>query len=196
MRYRLVTSMLFAMLPVMHLLAAPAPGPVAILEIEPPPKGWSLEKHCKTHIGYMNFPHGMMNQVACYPEVRKLPSVARFKDARPWLAGNLRIAEEDGGRRLRLTFRAGSREEQVTILNALLRVNLRTNERTIKVLEDGLPREEAGILDLEKRIKSEKDPKWVDRYQKELDDLRSVQIPKRRAEIARLKQITVIQWAK
>lgn len=196
MRYRLATLTLLAMLPIMHLMAAPAPDPSAVLDIGPPRKGWSLEKHCKTEIGHMNFGHGMLNDVWCNPEVRKLPSVARFKDARPWLEQNLRITVEDGGRRLRLTFKAGKRSEQVTILNELLRVNLQVKKKSIMLDEDYLHWCENCILELEERIKSGRFRESVDSYRKEIEELRSTRIPACHDEIARLKQFTVIKWAK
>lgn len=195
MRYRLAALMLLAVLPLMNVLAAPAPEPYAILDIGPPPKGWSMEKHCKTAIHGQTC-HGTLSVVSCYADVGKLPSVAPFKDARPWLAENLRITEEEGGRRLRLTFRAGTRDEQVTILNALLRANLQARAEYVKFREEGLRSHENCVLELEKRIESGQQPNMVDTYQKGIDELRSIRIPECRAEITRLKQFAVIKWAK
>jgi len=196
MRYRLAALMLFAVLPMMNVLAAPAPDPYAILEIEKPPKGMTVEEHRKNEIHRLTSPHGFWNEIWCDPAVRKLPSVAPLKDARPWLTKNLRVTEEDGGLRLRLTFRAGNRAEQVVILNALLRSTLRSSEEYIKFREEGLRSYEACIVELEKRIKSGQHRESVDSYRKGIDELRSIRIPECRAEIARLKQLTVIKWAK
>ena len=88
--------------------------------------------------------------------MNKLPSVARLKDDfRPWMVKNLHVTQEDGERRLRLTFRAGSRAEQVVILNALLRVYLKQGvEDSIKIQEESLRWKENRIVELEKRIES------------------------------------------
>jgi hypothetical protein len=196
MRYRLAALLLFAVLPVLNVLAAPAPDPSAILEIEPPPKGTSPEKHRKDFIRGLTNPHIFLNDVWCDSEVRNFPMVARFKDARPWLAENLRVTEEKGKRRFRMTFKAGTSAEQVVILNALLSATLRASERYIKFREEGLRSYENCILDLEKRMKSSQNPQEAATYQMGIDELRSIHIPECRAEIARLKQFTVIKWAR
>ncbi len=195
MRYRLAALMLLAVLPLMNVLAAPAPKPYAIEDIGPPPKGKTADQYCKRQIEGL-ISHAILSMVWNDPEVRKLPSIASMKDPRPWLAKNLRGAEEDGGRCIRLTFRAGTRDEQVVILNALLRVNLRGREESIRFREEGLRSHENCILELEKRIESGQQPHMVDTYRKGIDELRSIRIPECRAEIARIKQIAVVQWAK
>lgn len=199
MRYRLAVLMLLMLLvvlPMMNVLAAPAPDPSAILDIGPPSKEWGLEKHCQNEIDNMSSPDGMLMNVWCNPKVRKLPSVSRFKDACPWLAQNIRIRKEDGGRRLRLTFRAGTRAEQVAILNELLRVNLRAQERGIKFQEECLRSHEECIVGLERRIASGQEPESVDSFREGIKELRSIRIPAVRAEIARMKQFGVVKWAK
>lgn len=197
MRYRLVPFLLFSALPLMHALAAPAPDHAyAILDIGPPPKGCTLGEHSTTEIGHLTFPYGILSMVWSDPEVRKLPSVAPMKDPRPWLAKNLRIGELVGGRRLRLTFRDGNRDEQVTILNAVLRVKLRLEQDSIKGQEEILLWDENRILELEQRIASGQHHESVDSYTKGINDLRCNRIPACRAEIVRLKQIAVIKWAK
>lgn len=198
MRYRLALLMLLAMLPAMNLLAAPVPDPSAVLDIGPPPKGWSMEKHCKREIDKLNY-HDSLFCMAYEidAEMRKLPSVVPSKDLWPRLARNLRVKEEDGGRRLRLTFRSGSRAEQVIIINALLRADLQAQERHIKDFEHWIRSHEKDIVHLENRIKWEqKDHDAVASYRKSINDLRSNRIPARRAEIARLKEFKVIKWAK
>lgn len=200
MRYHLTVLLLLLLVipPVMTVLAAPVPAPSAILDIGPPPKGKTAEEHAKEEIGRMDFGHGMLNDVWCTPEIRKMPSVARFKDARPWLAENIRIKPEKEGRHLRLTFRAGTRDEQVAILNELMRVNLRAEKTRIKFFEDCIRTHEKRALDLEDCIESgrERDPRYVAKYRKTIDELRSTRIPECRAEIDRMKQVTVIKWAK
>jgi hypothetical protein len=120
-----------------------------------------------------------------------------MKDPRPWLEKNLRITEEVEGSRIRFTFRAGTRAEQVVILNALLRVPLRNTEESIKFLEESIQQNEESIRRLEKRIESGQQPRMIDTYRKGIDDLRSNRIPALRAEIAaRRKQFAVIKWAK
>lgn len=196
MRYRLACLMLFVVLPVRNVMAAPVPDPSAILDIEPPPKGWSMEKHLDSEIGHLNSPYGMLFTVWLDPEISRLPSVAALKDARSWLSENIRVTKEDGRRRLRLTFRAGKREEQVAILNTLLRVYIQAGKKKQQFHEYFLRGEEDGIPELEKRIVAEQRPEYIDRYRKALDDARSIHIPARRAEVARWKQIAVIRWAK
>jgi hypothetical protein len=195
MRYHLAALLLLAVLPLMNVRAAPAPAPSAILDIGTPPKGKTAEQYRQQQVEAQTF-FVILSMAWNQPDVRKLPSIASLKDARPWLAKNLRITEEEGGRRLRLTFRAGTREEQVTILNAVLCANLQTNESAIQYREECIRSFEAGILELEKRIESRQHPDMVETYRKGIDDLRSIQIPEFRAEIARLKQLAVVKWAK
>jgi hypothetical protein len=187
--------MLLAVLPPMNVLAAPAPEPYAILDIGPPPKGETVDAYCERLIEGQTF-HGTLATWWSDSEVRKLASVDHFKDARPWLAKNLRVTQEEGGRRLRFTFRAGTRDEQVAILNALLRENLTTYGEAVKRGEELVRKHENRILELERRIKSTQDPREVGSLQNGVQNLRTKVIPACRAEIARLKQIVVIQWAK
>src|SRR5262249_36561204 len=80
--------MLFTVLPAMHLLAAPAPNPSAILDIGPPPKGEPAEQYCKRLIGAQTHAFTLCDWMSD-PEVKKLPSVAAMKDPRPWLVGHI-----------------------------------------------------------------------------------------------------------
>lgn len=193
MRYRLVVLMLFAVLSVMSVLAAPAPEPYAILDIGPPPKGESAEGYCKRMIeGHTNI---AILAFACAP-VMQLPSAAQFKDPRPWLAKNIRVTKDNGDRCLRLTFRAGTRSERATIINIFLRADLSFQEDVLKSHEYSLRLIENMIPDLEKRIKSARDPQEVASYQKGIDEIRSIRIPEYRAEIARKRQFAVIKWAR
>jgi hypothetical protein len=198
MRYRFAVLMLIAVLSMMNVLAAPAPEPAhAILDIGPPPKGMTEEEHCRDVIYRLTNPRGFIWYTASDPKVSKLPSVVRLKDAPSWLTKNIKATPESGWRRLRFTFRAGTRAEQVTIINALLRGYLRQSpEDSIKRLEETLRRDEASIADVEERIASGQHPHMVDRYRKGITELRTNRIPATIAEIARLKQITVIKWAK
>jgi hypothetical protein len=198
MYYRLAVLMLFIMLPVMNVLAAPVPAPSAVLQIELPPKDWNMEKHLESVIDHLTAPYGMPFAVWLDPEIRKLPSVAAKKDVREgrsWIAKNIRITQEDGGCRLRLTFRAGTRREQVAILNTLLRVYIKATKDKQKFLELCLAGEEDGIPELERRIASGQHNESIDRYRKAIEDARSIHIPARKAEIERYKKIAVIKWA-
>lgn len=195
MRYRIAALMLFTALPLVNVMAAPAPDPSAILDIGPPPKGETAEQYRKRMIeaqtGRITLCLWMSDT-----ELRKLPVIATMKDPRPWLAKNLRVTEEDGQRRLRFTFRAGKRSEQVAILNALLRVNISCQEHGIKSQEYNLHVLEDYIPELEKRIESVQFRDSVDSYRKQIDELRSIRIPKVRAEIARMQQFAVIKRAR
>jgi hypothetical protein len=196
MRSRLAVLMLFTLLPTMHLPAAPAPDPSAILDIGPPPKGETAEQYRKRLIGAQTHPFTLCDWMSD-PEVKKLPSVAAMKDPRPWLAKNLRVTKEDGLRRLRLTFRAGTRAEQVVILNALLRVNLHAGDGTIKWGEECLRMHEKDIRRLEMLITRNPNPQETAAYQKWIDELSSSRIPELRAAIdSQKKRLTVIKWAK
>lgn len=203
MRYRLIVLvllMLLVVLPVMNILAAPVPAPSAILEIEAPPKDWSMEKHLDYVIGEnLTCPYSMPFTVWLDPEIRKLPTVAAKKDViegRSWIAKNVRVTKEDEGRRLRLTFQAGNRREQVAILNALLRVYIQVRKKKEKSLEEHLRWQENCILELEQRIASGQQPRMVNSYRESINDLRSNLIPATRAKIDRYKQLAVIKWAR
>jgi hypothetical protein len=192
----LILLLLLAVLPLMNVLAAPAPAPSAILDIGPPPKGWSMEKHREREISdYLTSPDGMLFAVWLDPEISKLPSVAAKKDARSWLSENIRVTQEDEGRRLRLKFRAGNRREQVTILSSLLHAYIQARKKKQKSLEKSLRMDEKCVLELKERIASGQHPGMVDEYKKGMEELRSIRIPARRGEIDRYKQIAVIRWA-
>jgi hypothetical protein len=218
MRYRLAALMLFAMLSVMSLLirpapapaildiespskamdpvAAPDPEPYGILDIGPPPKGETAEQYRQRQSVYKT---GDCTLSMVSYRVRKLPSVAPLANTHPWLVKNLRVTAEEGDRRLRFTFGAGTRAERAAIINAFLRVSLNWHDIggiDLKWKEECLRMYERNILDLEKRIQSTKDPREAASYQKGIDKMRSVGIPELRAEIARLKQYAVIKWAK
>lgn len=206
MRYRLAILMLLlllAMLPMMYLPAAPAPEPAyAILDIGPPRKSVTAEEHCKERIGCFTNSHrnGYLGIVGAHTEVVKLPSVARLKDVPSWLAQNIRVKEEKGGRRLRFTFRAGTRAEQVTILNTLLRCHIQEVTETVKDFEKALRRQEEKADWLAKAIKKARDPEEIAHLQK-LEERKSWFLQKGggarlREEITRRKQIAVIKWAK
>jgi hypothetical protein len=201
MRYRLAVLMLFmllAMLPVMYLPAAPAPEPAnAILDIGAPPKWMAADEYCKDVIYRLTDPDCFLWHVGVDTEVSKLPSIAPLKKASPWLANHIRVTKEKGGSRLRLTFRAGKRGEQIAILNSLLRYYLRYSvEDNIRIGEKQLRWQENCADELERRINSGQHRESVDSYRKGINDLRSKDIPSLRAELARLKQVSVIKWAK
>lgn len=200
MRYRVVVLMLLLLLvgtPIIYLPAAPAPEPVhGILDIGPPPKGKTAEEHLKFQMQSKTDGFTWYG-VTQDPEVMNLPSVAPLEDARPWLENNLRVTSEGGGRRLRFTFRAGKRNEQVTIINAFLRSRISLHQGgSLKLCEECLERAEKGILDLEQRIESGQFPHMVDKYQEGIKHLRFTYIPECHANIAYLKQYAVIRWAR
>jgi len=171
MRYRLAALMLLAVLPLMGVLAAPVPEPYAILDVGPPRKGETAEEYREMEIDRLTLLQSMPAQAWLDPEVKKLPSVARSKDPWSWLAKNLQVKEEQDGRRLRLTFQAGSRAEKAVILNALLRAYIRltvtekiqNHEKCIRNMEKGKPR-------LAKLLKEERNANNLERWQKGLDD--------------------------
>ena len=145
MRYRFAVSMLLAVIPGMNGWAAPAPAPSAILDIGPPPKGKTAEKHRQVEIGRLLFPQGFFHNGWRDPEVSKLASIARFEDPRPWMSENLEVTPVPGkDRLLRLKFRAGSTAEKVAILNSLLRVYVRLKkdhqfqEKVLRLREEAL----------------------------------------------------------
>jgi hypothetical protein len=194
MRYRLAVLLLFAVLPVMSVLAAPAPDPSAILDIGPPPKVQTAEEYCQFLISRL--PNLCGYYARADPAMKELPSLVRQKYPWLWLEKHLRVTPENGGRRLRLTFRAGSRDEQRVILNALGRTYLRMFVAyNIKRLELGDRLSEAGKPGLAKLIKETRNPDSLEKY---LEQQARGEIAEAygRAEMARLKQITVIKWAK
>lgn len=218
MRYRLVVLMLLmlllglpviylpaasgpelpAMLSAINLPAAPAPDPYAILDIGQPPKYRTAEQHLKFQIEF-NTSNEILNTVFYYPEVKKLPSVASRKDARPWLAKNLRVKPEDGGRLLHFTFRDGKRNEQVTIINAFVRANIHWQDlggNSMRACEEALRMAEDDVRKLEKRIESGPHRHMVDADRETINLLRYTRIPVIRAEIARRKQYGVARWAR
>ncbi len=198
MRFRLAAALLVTVLASINVLSAPAPDPFAILDIGLPPKGKTAEEHRKYETDRLSHPRprGLFLLARNDPEVRKLPSIRLAKDPCEWLAQNLRVTPEAERKRLRLTFRAGSRAEQAAILNALLRTYVHWEKDRIDFLKRGLKVHEDCCRDLEKRIESEKDARMIAKYREGINDLRSTRMPATRAEIARLKEIAVIQWAK
>ncbi len=196
MRYCFPALLLLAVLPLLNVGAAPAPEPWAILDIGPPRKGMTAEKYRQQQIDSLTGPDGILVRVWFEPGVKKLPSVAPLKDVQvcPWLTKNLRITEEEGGRHLRFTFRAGNRDEQVVILNALLRVYLRSEAEQVEFHERFLPAMASGPQ-LAKLLKEEKNPDNLKRLQKQAEETKA-RAADIRTEIARLKQVAVIKWAK
>ncbi len=198
MRHHLAALLLLAILSLMcgvNVPAAPVPEVSAILDIGPPPKGKTAEKYSKDQIYRLT--HYMVSYAWDDPEVRKLPSIAslEYKDACSCMEKKFRITEEEGGRHLRLIFRAGSRAEQVVIINALLRTYLELMAKQRKLVEMSLQSVEESVPRLEKAVTTLTDPVVLDRYQKALASAPS-QIAKDRAELGRRKQIKVIKWAK
>ncbi|HEY7155879.1 MAG TPA: hypothetical protein VH575_18090 [Gemmataceae bacterium] len=215
MRYRLAALMLFAMLSVMSLLirpapapaildiespskamdpvAAPDPEPYGILDIGPPPKGETAEQYRQRQSVYKT---GDCTLSMVSYRVRKLPSVAPLANTHPWLVKNLRVTAEEGDRRLRFTFGAGTRAERAAIINAFLRVSVSSQESTMKSGEEHLRIDENRILRVKLLMKRSQDPRKIASYQKAIDYQRCIRIPELRAEIARLKQYVVIRWAR
>jgi hypothetical protein len=197
MHYRIAAVLLFAGLPAMTVLAAPAPEPSAILDIGSPEKGETPEQHSKRAIECLGDRWCALTGAWHDLKGSKLPSIEAKKDPRPWLEKNIRITKADAdGRRLRLTFRAGNRAEQVAILNAVFRAYMQSMKEYRRFLENCLRSDEACIDGLLKRIESEQDPRKVQEYRKGIEELRSSRIPEARARIARHQQIAVIRWAK
>lgn len=150
MRNRFAFLTLFAVLPGMNGWAAPAPPTSAILDIGPPHKGETPGKYRQVQIEHLTIPYLMLFHVWRDPEVSKLASVARFEDPRPWMSNNLEVTPVPGkDRLLRLRFRAGSTDEQVAILNSLLRVYLRL-KKDKEFQEKGIRLREKHLLDLKK----------------------------------------------
>jgi hypothetical protein len=193
MRYCFAASLLLAMLPLMRVWAAPAPAPSAIFQLGPPSKGETEEQFCKKQIEGQTS-HASLSLWWAYLKESKLPSITSMQDPRPWLAKNLRITEEQSGRCLRFTFHAGSRQEQVVILNALLRVNLYWHDT--KWGEECFRIHQKNILELEKRSKTAQNAQEVASYEKGINELRTTVIPELRSAISREKQFTVMKWAK
>jgi len=210
MRYRVAIAMLLMLLivlPVMYLPAAPAPERAyAILDIGPPPEGMTAAEYCKDTINRLShIDSGVLWVTGIQPEVGKLPSVARSKDVHPWLEKNIRVMRQNGERRLRLTFQAGGHAEQVVILTTLLRVYRHTPRLWvaghIEIQEESLRLDEdcVAILEIFQSRARRGEPQRPDRVEGDrqaINNLRNNRIPAGRAEIARLKQITVVKWAK
>ncbi|HEY7154089.1 MAG TPA: hypothetical protein VH575_09055 [Gemmataceae bacterium] len=195
MRFRIAVLLLFTALTAMNVLAAPAPDPWAILDIGPPPEGETPEQHRNREIDILTR-HGVIVRYVWHdPEVRKLPSVAALKDPVSWLEKNLRVTPEGKGNRLRLTFRAGNCIEQVTILNSILRVYIQDRAKRIKFREEELRIMEAGEPRLVKLIQETQNPDSLQCYLQQGENARIAEADAR-AEIARLKQVAVIKWAK
>jgi hypothetical protein len=199
MRYRVAALLLLAGLSAMHVFAAPAPEPYAILDIGPPRNGEQLEEHRNDEMGRLVHPYGVLARAWRDPEVKQLRLIvavdARFDNPRQWLSKQFRIANEDGGTRLRVTFRGGDRQEQVVMINALLRSYMREHGKYLRRHEEILRRYEKGLPKLIKLVDSPPDPRQVDCNKKELAVLRA-ELPKKRALVAACKQVAVIKWAK
>lgn len=199
MRYRLAVLMLlmlFSALPMLNVLAAPAPAPWVILDLGPPPKDETLDKHLDHEIDLLTSPEDYLFFVWIDPEIPKLPSVAALKNGRPWLARNLRVRKLKGSR-IELTFRGGERREQVAVLNTLLRLYMKAKKDHLKnFLEKNLRWCENNVVELEERIKSGQHPRMVNQYREGIKELRTIEIPARRAEVERYKKIAVIKWAR
>jgi hypothetical protein len=198
MRYRLAALMLMALLLLMSAMtlpAAPVPDPSAVLDIGPPPKGKTADEHCKDTIRLLTDPKGYLRILGGYAKRSKQPSVARLKDVPSWLERDFRVKEEGGGRRLRFTFRAGTRAEQVVLINALLRSYHNGVTQSIKDDEEFLNKFEGKAKEWAEASKEERDPT----KKAELQDMAEGMIKKIapvRAEVDRAKQIKVIKWAK
>jgi hypothetical protein len=183
MPYRLAAFLLLVVLPVMSVRGAPVPEPFAILDIGPPTHGQTAEEHLKHEMLVITEIYdGHLCEVWRTTEVGKLEPVAALADPRPWLSKNLEVSPISGMRRLRLNFRAGKREEQVLILNCLLRVHLRLSGKYQQYLEKNLLWEEECLARAAKA--GESTEKW------------QAALTKTRAMIAAFKQIAVVQWAK
>lgn len=203
MRYRIAGLMLLFVLPVRYPFAAPAPErPYAILEIGQPPKGKTAEEHCKEQIHILTGLGGLLNNAWCDPEVRKLGlfdtarKSAKRKPIFPWLQETMRVTAEKDGRRLRFTFHAGNRAEQVVVINALLRQYIRSIvTEPARNYEKFIHDNEEAAPNVAKLIKEERDVNTRMQYQAQ----RAASLARGeefRAELVRFKQVSVIKWAK
>ncbi|HEY7425667.1 MAG TPA: hypothetical protein VH682_15660 [Gemmataceae bacterium] len=195
MRCRLAILTLIAALPGINVLAAPAPDPWAILDIGPPEKGETVEEHRNREIEVFTCHGVIVREVWQDPELRKLPSAAALKDPISWLEKNLRVTPEGKGNRLRLKFRAGNCIEQVAILNSILRIYIHHQAERIKFREGELRIMAEGEPRLAKSIKETQNPDSLQRYLQQWENGKIAEVDAR-AEIARLKQVAVIKWAK
>lgn len=196
MRYHVAVLMLLLLLvvlPVIDVLAVPAPDPSAILAIGPSPDPKVTDEEYRKGQREAQTDITVFQRVLRDPDVKRLPLIARMKDPSVWLARNLRVTEEDKGRHIRFTFRAGTRAEQVSILNAFLRVNLAVRDDSIKTSEEWLRIHEKNLIEAEQRLKADEYPKQL---AKSIDYARTKLITETREILARLKQTTVIKWAK
>lgn len=197
MRYRIAALLLFSALPAMTAFAAPAPEPYAILDIGPPDENETPEQHAKKAIEALGDRWFILSGAWRELKPIKLPCIEARKDPRPWMEKNIRLTTADAeGRRLRLTFRAGNRAEQVAILNAVVRSYLQVMQKHREFLELCLRSEEGYVPSLLKRIEHERDARKIQEYRKSIEELRSSRIPAARARIARNQQITVVRQAK
>lgn len=139
MRYRLTAFCFIVLLPAVS--AAPAPDPSVVLDIGPPRKGVSAEVHRQTEIGCLAHPRGMLADTWHDPEVQKLKSIpAPNEYPVHWLAKRI-VAKQDGKSNcLRLTFRGGTRAEQVVILNTLARVYVSLKKKRLAAWEESIRR--------------------------------------------------------
>jgi hypothetical protein len=196
MRNRMVALVLLVMPPVMSTLAAPVPEPYAILDRGPLPKSERLQALRDSEIDGMTSPYGVLvNGARRDPEIRKLPAVAALKDPREWLAKNLHIAQEHDGDRLRITFRAGTRAEQVAILNAMLRSHMDRKAQTISRLEEILQRYEQSAKSRLEALQKLPGGMVRESFQAEWEAAAAV-TNQVRDEIARLRRIAVARWAR
>ncbi len=146
MRYRLATLCLIVLLPVVN--AAPAPDPYVILDIGPPLKGVTAAVHSQDEISHLTHPHGMLSRAWREPEVLNLKSIPP-EDKHPldWLAKRVVVKPDGDGSCLKLTFRGGTRAEQIVILNALSRVYVRLKKERLAMWEESIRRTQRRDLD-------------------------------------------------
>jgi hypothetical protein len=196
MRNRFAALVLLVIPPVMNTLAAPVPEPYAILDCGPLPKTKRLQAVRNREIDGITSPHGLMvNGVCRDPVIRELPAVAALKDPRDWLAKNLYVTQENEGNHLRIMFRAGSRGEQVAILNSMLRTYLDRTARRLHDLEELLPHYEERAMNLFQATQMAQDAKSRDSFQKEWQATETL-ANEIRDEIVRLRRVDITRWAR
>lgn len=195
MRNRFAALILLSIPPMMSTLAAPVPEPYAILDRGPPPKSKRSQALRDRELDDMTSPHGVMVNGACGdPAIRKLPAVAALKNPREWLAKNLHVKQENEGNRLRITFRGGSRGEQVAILNYMLRRDMDRTSRRLRDLEEILRHHEERAIHSFEAMQMAQDARSRDSFQKDWEATEAL-VNVIRDEIARLRRVVVTRCA-
>ena len=194
MRYRLVALMLFVVLPVMNVLAAQAPEPYAILDLGPPPKDETAKQYREKIIRCTNLSRWAVRGVVSRG---KEVAFGRSNEGCSPLAGEKRSCHSRGHCApppvylpRRNSRGASDHHQRLSPRRPLFPGDEYQERRGID------PPCEKDLLELETRIKSSRDRVEAASYKRGINEIRSIQIPASRTDIARRKQYAVIQWAK